>query len=82
VLTWQHRLARIGERCQDLLGHQGWLWRVIRTSNAYVFCDPSIMLVLSPKTGREHQIKNVSRQYSYQPWRRTARLSVEKIWGR
>jgi hypothetical protein len=23
-----------------LFGHDVWRWRVIRTSNAYVFCDP------------------------------------------
>jgi hypothetical protein len=40
VLTWQHRITRIRERCRDLFGHQGWRWRVIRTSNAYVFADP------------------------------------------
>ena len=40
VLTWQNRITRIRERCRDLFGHDGWRWRVIRTSNAYVFCDP------------------------------------------
>ena len=40
VLTWQHRITRIRERCRDLFGHQGWRWRVIRTSNAYAFRDP------------------------------------------
>jgi hypothetical protein len=40
VLTWQHRIARIRERCTDLFGREGWRWRVIRTSNAYVFRDP------------------------------------------
>jgi hypothetical protein len=40
VLTWQHRITRIRERCRDLFGHDGWRWRVIRTSNAYVFSDP------------------------------------------
>lgn len=40
VLTWQHRITRVRERCRDLFGHEGWCWRVIRTSNAYVFCDP------------------------------------------
>ena len=40
VLTWQHRITRIRERCRDLFGHEGWRWRVIRTSNAYVFRDP------------------------------------------
>jgi len=40
VLTWQHRITRIRERCTDLFGRISWRWRVIRTSNAYVFCDP------------------------------------------
>jgi hypothetical protein len=40
VLTWQNRITRTRERCRDLFGHQGWRWRVIRTSNAYVFRDP------------------------------------------
>ena len=40
VLTWQNRIIRIQERCRDLFGHEGWRWRVIRTSNAYVFRDP------------------------------------------
>jgi hypothetical protein len=41
VLTWQHRITRIRERCRDLWGREGWRWRVIRTSNAYVFRDPA-----------------------------------------
>jgi hypothetical protein len=41
VLTWQHRIVRIRERCRDLFGHEGWRWRVIRTSNAYCFRDPA-----------------------------------------
>jgi hypothetical protein len=40
VLTWQNRIVRIKERCRDLFGANGWRWRVIRTSNAYVFRDP------------------------------------------
>ncbi len=40
VLTWQNRITRICERCRDLFGHEGWRWRVIRTSNTYVFHDP------------------------------------------
>ena len=40
VLTWQNRITRIRERCSDLFGRYGWRWRVIRTSNAYVFSDP------------------------------------------
>jgi hypothetical protein len=41
VLTWQNRITRIRERCRDLWGRDGWRWRVIRTSNAYVFRDPA-----------------------------------------
>ena len=40
VLSWQHRIARIREACTDLFGRTTWRWRVIRTSNAYVFRDP------------------------------------------
>jgi hypothetical protein len=40
VLTWQNRITRIRERCRDLFGRDDWRWRVIRTSNAYVFQDP------------------------------------------
>jgi hypothetical protein len=40
VLTWQHRITRIRERCRDLFEREGWRWRVVRTSNAYVFRDP------------------------------------------
>ena len=42
VLTWQNRVTRVRERCRDLFGHEGWRWRVIRTSNAYVFTDPKV----------------------------------------
>ena len=40
VLTWQHRLTRIQVRERDLFGRWASRWRVIRTSNAYVFDDP------------------------------------------
>jgi hypothetical protein len=30
----------VRERCADLLGDNGWRWRVLRTSNAYNFRDP------------------------------------------
>ncbi len=40
VLTWQHRIIRMRERCTDLFGRITWRWRVIRTSNAYTFRDP------------------------------------------
>jgi Helix-turn-helix domain len=41
VLTWQNRITRVRERCRDLWGREGWRWRVIRTSNAYVLYDPA-----------------------------------------
>jgi hypothetical protein len=41
VLTWVQRIKRVREPCPDLLGDDGWCWRVIRTSNAYTFTDPS-----------------------------------------
>src|SRR5690348_11830773 len=40
VLSWQHRITRIRERCTDLFGRISWQWRVHRRSNAYAFRDP------------------------------------------
>jgi hypothetical protein len=40
ILTWQHRIARVQVREVDLFGRWASRWRVIRTSNAYVFHDP------------------------------------------
>jgi hypothetical protein len=40
VLTWQNRITRILVRERDLFGRWASRWRVIRTSNAYVFRDP------------------------------------------
>jgi hypothetical protein len=40
VLTWQHRVIRVRERCTDLFGNITWQWRVHRRSNAYAFRDP------------------------------------------
>jgi hypothetical protein len=37
ILTWIHRITRIRRREQDLFGHWGSAWQVIRTSNAYRF---------------------------------------------
>jgi Helix-turn-helix domain len=41
VLSWVQRVKRVREHCGDLLGDNGWRWRVLRTSNAYAFADPS-----------------------------------------
>jgi Helix-turn-helix domain len=40
VLSWVNRIKRVREQCPDLLGDNGWRWRVLRTSNAYHFRDP------------------------------------------
>jgi hypothetical protein len=40
ILSWVHRIKRVREACPDLLGDNGWRWRVLRTSNAYNFRDP------------------------------------------
>ncbi len=41
IMTWVQRIKRVREQCADLLGDNGWRWRVLRTSNAYAFTDPS-----------------------------------------
>jgi hypothetical protein len=48
VLSWQHRIARIQVRELDLFGRWASRWRVIRTSNAYVFRDPQRQLAGIP----------------------------------
>jgi Helix-turn-helix domain len=41
ILSWVQRIKRVRESCPDLLGDEGWRWRVLRTSNSYAFTDPS-----------------------------------------
>jgi hypothetical protein len=40
ILSWSQRIKRVRERELDLFGRWVWYWRVVRTSNAYVFRDP------------------------------------------
>jgi hypothetical protein len=40
VLSWVQRIKRVREAYPDLLGANGWRWRVQRTSNAYNFREP------------------------------------------
>ena len=40
ILSWVQRIKRVREPCRDLLGDDGWRWRVLRTSNSYAFPDP------------------------------------------
>jgi hypothetical protein len=50
VVSWQHRIVRVRELCQDLWGRAGWRWRVIRTSNCYQFRDPQAAVSGVPAT--------------------------------
>jgi Helix-turn-helix domain len=40
LLSWVNRITRIRVRERDLFGRWALSWRVVRTSNAYVFHDP------------------------------------------
>ncbi len=40
ILTWVNRIVRIRTRERDLFGQLATRWRIIRTSNAYLFRDP------------------------------------------
>jgi len=55
VLTWQHRIARVLVREVDLFGQWASRWRVIRTSNAYVFRDPQPSLAGVPASKSENR---------------------------
>jgi hypothetical protein len=57
VLTWVQRIKRVRECCHDLLGDNGWRWRVLRTSNAYNFRDPG-----SPESSKSEKPPGTSIQ--------------------
>jgi hypothetical protein len=40
VLTWVNRIVREQTRERDLFGKWAYRWRIVRTSNAYLFRDP------------------------------------------
>ena len=40
ILTWVNRIFRVRERIPDLFGKWAYRWRIVRTSNAYLFRDP------------------------------------------
>ena len=63
VLTWQHRITRIRERCTDLFGRISWRWRVIRTSNAYVFRDPKCADCRQLSSKSEKQSGTLDQEY-------------------
>ena len=62
VLSWQHRLTRIRETCTDLFGRHGWRWRVIRTSNAYVFSDPKVAVSGVPASKSENRMETLNQE--------------------
>ena len=43
VLTWVNRIVRVRELVTDLFGKPAWIWRVVRSSNAYVLRDPGAL---------------------------------------
>jgi hypothetical protein len=63
VLSWQHRIARIRERCTDLFGRVTWRWRTIRTSNAYMFRDPKPQLAGVPASKSENPARTQDQEY-------------------
>ena len=68
VLTWQNRITRIRERCSDLFGHDGWRWRVIRTSNCYQFRDPQTALVGIPASKSDQRTGTSDQEISRLLW--------------
>jgi hypothetical protein len=62
LLTWVHRLTKIRRREQDLFGHWGSAWQVIRTSNGYSFVDP-----LEAEPGRRVWCKSENRTRPAEP---------------
>lgn len=40
IITWVNRIVREQVRERDLFGHWASHWRIVRTSNAYLFRDP------------------------------------------
>jgi hypothetical protein len=63
VLTWAHRIARIQVRERDLFGRWASRWRVIRTSNAYVFCDPKSGLARGFSCKSENQTGTLNQEF-------------------
>jgi AraC-like DNA-binding protein len=52
IITWVNRIRRVRESCPDLLGTDGWRWRVVRTSNGYSFNDPGGLASSQPSKSK------------------------------
>jgi hypothetical protein len=71
VLSWVQRIKRVRECCADLLGDNGWRWRVLRTSNAYNFRDPG-----SPDSSKSEKPTGTPIQGFFSPINSLARVCV------
>ena len=58
ILTWVNRITRIRQQIPDLFGKWSTVWRVIRTSNAYVFRDPLPCAENRPPEARASKSEN------------------------
>jgi hypothetical protein len=58
ILTWVNRITRIRTREVDLFGQMATRWRIIRTSNAYIFRDPLPCAENRPKSGVSSKSEN------------------------
>ncbi len=74
ILSWVQRIKRVRERCADLLGDNGWRWRVLRTSNAYAFTDPS-PAADRPNSSKSEKPTGTPNQGFFSPMWRTGRAS-------
>jgi hypothetical protein len=79
ILSWVQRVKRVRERCSDLLGDNGWRWRVLRTSNSYAFYDPSLAAV-RPNSPKSEKGTGTPNQVFFPPMRSTGRAS-EPPWN-
>ena len=68
ILPWVQRVKRVREPCPDLLGPHGWRWRVLRTSNAYNFRDPS-PAADCPKSSKSEKPTGTPNQEFFSPIR-------------
>jgi hypothetical protein len=61
LLTWVQRVKRVRESCPDLIGDDGWRWRVCAhrtvTPSPILHHPPSGRILLSSKIRLEHQTK-------------------------
>jgi Helix-turn-helix domain len=58
ILTWVNRITRIRHQIPDLFGKWSTVWRIVRTSNAYVFRDPLPCAENRPREPRASKSEN------------------------